>query len=119
MFKRKAVTALFFCAAAMSLSAQNPSPQLPPGPAQEKVRTACTECHDANIIVQQSLDRKAWTKEVDKMTKWGALVEPADRDAFIEYLSASFGPNNPRVSRQNPPAEEIKGNRGVARKLRK
>ena len=22
--------------------------------------------------------------------KWGAVVEPADRDAFIEYLSANF-----------------------------
>ncbi len=85
------------------------APQLPPGPMQQKVSTTCTECHDANIIVQQRLSQKGWTKEVDKMTKWGALVEPGERDAFIEYLSTNFGPNNTFVPRQNPPAEDIKG----------
>jgi hypothetical protein len=69
------------------------SPDLPPGSAQAKVRTACLECHDANIIVQQRLSKAAWTKEVDKMIKWGALVEAADRDSFIDYLSTNFPPD--------------------------
>jgi hypothetical protein len=73
-----------------SLRAQ--SPDLPPGAAQAKVRTACLECHDENIIVQQRLSKAAWTKEVDKMIKWGALVEAADRDSFIDYLSTNFPP---------------------------
>ncbi len=71
------------------------SPELPAGPVQENVRTACTECHDAYIIRQQRLSSKAWTKEVDKMIKWGALVDPADRSAFIDYLSISFPPDKP------------------------
>jgi hypothetical protein len=66
---------------------------LPPGPAQEKVRTACTECHDSHIIRQQRLTNKAWTKELDKMIKWGAIVDPADRNAFIDYLSINFPPD--------------------------
>ena len=66
------------------------SPDLPPGPAQEKVQTACMECHESRIIVQQRLSKAAWTKEVDKMIKWGAVVDPADRDGFIEYLSTNF-----------------------------
>ena len=66
-------------------------PALPPGPLQQKARTACLECHDAHIIVQQRLDKKTWTKEVDKMIRWGAVVDPKDRDAFIEYFSANFG----------------------------
>lgn len=65
-------------------------PQLPEGPMQSKVTTACTECHDARIVLQQRLSKAAWGKEVDKMTKWGALVEPADRDGFIDYLSNNF-----------------------------
>ncbi len=92
--------------------AQNPAPKLPAGLMVEKVQTTCTECHDANIIVQQRLDKKQWTKEVDKMTKWGALVDPADRDGFIEYLSTHFGPDNTFMPRQNPPAEEIKPSSG-------
>src|SRR5215467_3626609 len=69
---------------------QTQSVDLPPGPAQAKFKTACLECHDAGIIVQQRLNKVAWTREVDKMIKWGALVDPGDRDAFIEYLSANF-----------------------------
>jgi hypothetical protein len=68
---------------------------LPAGKIQAKVKTACTECHDASIIRQQRLSEKSWTKEVDKMIKWGAFVDPSDRTAFIEYLSASFPPNKP------------------------
>jgi hypothetical protein len=63
---------------------------LPPGPLQAKMKTACLECHDFGIIVQQRLGKTAWTKELDKMMKWGAVVDPGDRDAFIEYLSENF-----------------------------
>ena len=71
------------------------SPELPAGPMQAKATTACTECHDARIIVQQRLSKATWTKEVDKMTKWGALVDPPDRDALIDYLAANFGVDKP------------------------
>jgi len=69
---------------------QPQSADLPPGPLQAKIKTACLECHDSGIIVQQRLGKTAWTKEVDNMMKWGAVVDPGDRDAFIEYLSANF-----------------------------
>ena len=68
-------------------------PDLPSAPVQGKVTNACTECHDAGIVMQQRLSKEAWTKEVDKMIKWGALVEAADRDSFIDYLSANFPPD--------------------------
>jgi len=68
---------------------------LPKGPMAEKAATACTECHEARIILQQRLSKAAWTKEVDKMVKWGAVVEPNDRDALSEYLSTNFGPDQP------------------------
>jgi len=74
---------------------QAQSPALPPGPAQQKVTTACLECHDSSIILQQRLSKGAWTKEVDKMVKWGAVVDAADRDAFIDYLSTNFPPDKP------------------------
>jgi hypothetical protein len=64
--------------------------ELPPGAMRQSATTACLECHDAHIIVQQRLDKKAWSKEVDKMIRWGALVEAKDRDALVEYLSTNF-----------------------------
>jgi hypothetical protein len=72
-----------------------PAADLPPGEMQAKATTACTGCHEARIILQQRLSKTAWTKEVDKMTKWGALVDPKDRDALIDYLSTNFGPDKP------------------------
>lgn len=68
---------------------------LPEGAMQAKAITACTECHEARIIVQQRLSKGAWTKEVDKMIKWGAVVDPADHDALIDYLSSNFSPDKP------------------------
>lgn len=68
---------------------------LPPGPMQAKATTTCMECHEARIILQQRLSKATWAKEVDKMTKWGAVVDPADRDALIDYLSANFSPDKP------------------------
>src|SRR5215472_19121131 len=69
--------------------------QLPAGAMQAKATTACMECHDASILVQQRLDRKVWTREVDKMIRWGAVVDPSDRDALIDYFATNFGPDKP------------------------
>src|SRR5215472_1188778 len=81
------------------LSAQSvPSPDLPPGPMKEKTTTACEECHDSRIIVQQRLGKAAWTKEVDKMVKWGAVVESKDRESLIDYLNDNFGVEKPPYS---------------------
>jgi hypothetical protein len=85
--------------------------ELPAGAMQQKATTACLECHEARIIVQQCLSKPTWTKEVDKMVKWGAVVDANDRDALIEYLSTNFSPDRPaydpphtsqsKVSRKN------------------
>jgi hypothetical protein len=73
----------------------NLSADLPSGAMQAKATAACLECHEARIILQQRLSKAAWTKEVDKMTKWGAVVDAADRDALIDYLSTNFSPDKP------------------------
>ena len=70
---------------------------------QAKATTACTECHEARIILQQRLSKAAWTKEVDKMRKWGAVVDTNDRDALIDYLSSNFGPDQPPTNRRERP----------------
>lgn len=91
----------FVYAALIAIAMLNPgfmraqSPELPSGPMQQKVTTACTECHESRIILQQRLSKPAWAKEVDKMIKWGAVVDAADRDAFIDYLSTNFSPEKP------------------------
>jgi len=72
--------------------------ELPAGTMQQKATTACLECHEARIIVQQRVSKAVWSKEVDKMVKWGAVVDPNDRDALIDYLSGNFSPAQPEYS---------------------
>jgi len=62
---------------------------------QAKATTACLECHEARIILQQRLSKGAWAKEVDKMVKWGAVVDTNDHDALVDYLSTNFSPDQP------------------------
>jgi hypothetical protein len=62
---------------------------------QAKATASCLECHEARIILQQRLGKAAWTKEVDKMIKWGSVVDATDHDALIDYLSSNFGPDQP------------------------
>jgi mono/diheme cytochrome c family protein len=87
--------ALPFSAVAQKPAGASVTADLPAGPMQAKATTACMECHEARIILQQRLSKAAWTKEVDKMMKWGAVVDPADRDALIDYLSTNFSPDKP------------------------
>jgi len=87
--------AAFFCSVMVALAQSVPNEQLPAGAAKEKAEAACLTCHEARIIVQQRLGKATWAKEVDKMTKWGAEVDPTDRDALVDYLSANFGPDQP------------------------
>ena len=81
--------------AAPFATSQKATEDLPPGPIQAKATTSCLECHEARIILQQRLSKAAWVKEVDKMIKWGAVVDASDRDALIDYLSTNFGPDQP------------------------
>jgi hypothetical protein len=94
MFKHRQLL-LVILSAGLGTCFGGDSPDLPPGPAQAKVVKACTECHDSRIIVQQRLAKAAWVKEVDKMIKWGALVEAADKESLSEYLSVNFSPDKP------------------------
>jgi len=85
-------------------AAVKPTEDLPSGTMQAKATTACLECHEARIILQQRLNQAAWTKEVDKMIKWGAVVDANDRDALIDYLGTNFNPEQPAY---NPPRTSI------------
>src|SRR5258707_7354837 len=110
MFKRSFVALAALAIVCLPLfSAQGPivsgANDLPPGPMQAKTHTACTACHDNRIITQQRLSKEAWAKEMDKMVRWGTIMDPKDRDPMIDYLSANFPPDRPA----DPPAKVTKG----------
>jgi DMSO/TMAO reductase YedYZ molybdopterin-dependent catalytic subunit len=55
-------------------------------------RERCLICHDEDVIRQQRLTRAQWDREINKMTGWGARVEPDTREMLLEYLLRVAGP---------------------------
>src|SRR5271165_204523 len=108
-FSVTTLAVIIWAVSAPSELSQKAVADLPAGPMQAKATTACLECHEARIILQQRLSKAAWTKEVDKMMKWGALVDAADRDALIDYLSTNFSPDKPPYEAPRSSAEMASG----------
>jgi mono/diheme cytochrome c family protein len=90
---------------AVAFAGESSNQQLSANAIQEKAAEACSTCHESRIIEQQRLSKAAWTKEMDKMIKWGAEVDPKDRDTLIDYFSANFGPDQPTYAAPRTPAE--------------
>jgi cytochrome c5 len=53
-------------------------------------KKACLVCHEDDLIEVQRLNRDGWTREVDKMIRWGAAVPAAEKDGLIDYLAARY-----------------------------
>jgi hypothetical protein len=69
-----------------------PGKPLPPGPMQAKVKAACTSCHNTSRITEQHLTRQQWSAQLEKMEGLGAVIDDADRDPMLDYLTKNFGP---------------------------
>lgn len=81
------------CVAALLLQTVGAGAQeLPAGRGREGVTTRCLSCHESDLIVQQRLSRSGWGRTIDKMVRWGTVVEPAEREPMLDYLSAHFAP---------------------------
>ena len=68
---------------------------LPEGKGVELARDKCVTCHEADLIVSQRLSRQGWTREVEKMIRWGASVNDAEKGILIDYFAAQFTPSGP------------------------
>jgi hypothetical protein len=94
------LSAIFFSAIVLltsliTASAQAPAAAgkpLPPGPMQQKVKATCTTCHQVDRITEQHLTRQQWSTELEKMEGLGAVIEDADREPLLKYLTKNFGP---------------------------
>jgi hypothetical protein len=71
----------------------------------------CVLCHESDLITQQKLTRAAWSRELDKMIKWGAVVAPDERERVLDALAKAFGPA--RSTRQEQAAEKVEVLPGV------
>lgn len=77
---------------AISIGARLVAQALPAGAGADVIKTRCVSCHDTDLIASQRLALTGWTREIDKMTRWGAVVSAEQRDVLQPYLAANFGP---------------------------
>jgi mono/diheme cytochrome c family protein len=68
---------------------------LPAGAGADVIKARCVSCHDTDLITSQRLAPAGWTRELDKMARWGATLSPEQRDVLQAYLAAHFGPRAP------------------------
>jgi len=66
--------------------------------AEELLRTRCLTCHEDDLIRQQRLNKAGWTREVEKMVRWGAELTEQEKSRIIECLARRK--NQPRKSNQ-------------------
>ena len=77
------VSALIVAVIGTGVAAQ----ERPSAAGEELLRTRCQTCHGADLIRQQRLSRDGWTREIDKMIGWGAVLSPGDKAAVLELLA--------------------------------
>jgi cytochrome c5 len=76
----------------LAMAAISQAQGLPPGPGKDAVSARCLSCHESDLIAQQRLSRTGWARSLDKMVRWGAIVEATERDRMLDYLAAHFAP---------------------------
>ena len=79
---------------AASFNSSRPRPDsaraIPQAKGSDVFQTSCLICHDDKPMAVLKGDRTAWTREVEKMTNWGAYVPAERKDELIEYLTNAF-----------------------------
>lgn len=85
-----AVTLASVVSIAQALPQRSAAETLPPGQGSALVGTRCLECHGPELIIQQRLSPDGWSREIDKMTAWGARIDETERPVLIGYLAANF-----------------------------
>jgi cytochrome c5 len=93
---RRLVPAL--CAAALAIAAvpvARAQGALPPGEGRDVLATACSQCHNLNVIMAMREGPAGWKRHVYNMVTRGAQLNPREADTVIAYLAANFGPTAP------------------------
>jgi coenzyme F420-reducing hydrogenase gamma subunit len=54
------------------------------------LESRCAECHDLDRVTNASKSRDDWEVTVDRMMTRGAVLDDAERETLIEYLTETY-----------------------------
>ena len=92
LLKLALVAMIFAAGVSLNWPTSFASQDLPPGTGVELANAKCVTCHEADLIMAQRLSKQGWTREVEKMVRWGAAVSDAEKAILVDYFSANFAP---------------------------
>ncbi|NIT34962.1 MAG: hypothetical protein GTN49_00445 [candidate division Zixibacteria bacterium] len=58
---------------------------------QTLLESRCAVCHTLDRVKKKKLDRAGWENIIQRMKKNGAKVNDEEREALVEYLTATYG----------------------------
>ena len=85
-------TAVLLLVLGVLAAATTHAQQLPSGAGLDVLKKRCVSCHESDIISSQKLSLTGWTRSVDKMVRWGAVITPEEREVLQPYLAQHFAP---------------------------
>jgi cytochrome c5 len=59
-------------------------------PGKSLFEDKCLLCHGIDLTEQQRLARAGWTREVEKMVRWGAEVSDTEKPLIVDYLADKY-----------------------------
>jgi len=86
-----AVLALTAAVVSLPARAQAPADPLPESPGKALVASACTVCHQIEVVTAQHHTAAEWDDIVGKMVDRGATLTDAEQDQVQDYLVKNFG----------------------------
>jgi hypothetical protein len=99
-----AVLALTAAIVSLPARAQAPADPLPEGPGKALVASACTVCHQIEVVTAQRHTAAEWDEVIGKMIDRGATLTDAEQDQVQDYLAKNFGVGG-TAAPATPPAE--------------
>src|SRR5262249_3671557 len=85
---------LVACASLFVQSARAADSDFPDGAGKHELLRACTVCHNSDRIHSAKKSREQWVTTVNRMQNKGVDATADEIDLIVEYLVASFSPNN-------------------------
>lgn len=65
---------------------------LPDGPGRALLVSACVQCHDVGVTVNQRKTLTEWRHSIEGMVRLGAKLTGSEIEVLARYLAQSFGP---------------------------
>ena len=72
-------------------AAKAPVAAAPDAKDAELVERMCSGCHEYGTVTSQNRTDTEWAETLDRMTGYGAQIQPADQKRIQAFLAAHYG----------------------------